>query len=224
MEIVFKNDDRVLMENRDLMREGGTFSDCPIGWGLLVRQLFHDIRDACKKHKCPPPKIAQVKSKFGCLCFYLEHDNQRNEDSPATIDVNRLISDAEERSMATCEITGLPGSYYVKDGWYATLHKDKAIALGYKKVKRKTPREMKKLKKIHPGEVLLKDFLGPLKISPSKLAEATRMSKTRILEILKGERSITKGTALILSKYFGNSVEFWLGLQVDYDSENKKKL
>gem|GEM_PF-2894672 len=135
---MFKNDYGVLMENKDLLRDGGVFSDCPIGWSSLVRQLFNDIRDTCKKHKCPPPMVAQVKSKFGCLCFYLEHDNRVSENASATIDVNRLIRDAEEKSLATCEITGLPGSYYFKDGWYATLHEDKAIALGYKKIKKKS--------------------------------------------------------------------------------------
>jgi len=138
MEIPFKNDYNVLIENKDLLRNSGMFSDCPIGWGQLVRQLFREIRCVCEKHKSAPPMVAQVKSKFGCLCFYLEQDNRMAEGSPAAIEVNRLISEAEDKSLVTCEITGLPGSYYVKDGWYATLHEDKAIELGYKKAGTKT--------------------------------------------------------------------------------------
>ncbi len=131
----FKNDHYVLIENKDMVRDGGTFSDCPIGWGALVRQLFNDIREACKKHKSALPQVAQVKSKFGCLCFYLKYDNRLVEGSPAEIEVNRLIREAEKKSMTTCEITGLPGYKFVKDGWIATLHEDKAIELGYKKAK-----------------------------------------------------------------------------------------
>ena len=131
--MVFKNDNEVLFENRDMLRDGGFFSDCPIGWGMLVRQLFKDIRKVCEKHKSAFPMVAQVKSKFGCLCFYLEQDNRMVEDSPAATEVNILIGDAEKKSMATCEITGLPGSYYVKDGWYATLNEKRANELGYTK-------------------------------------------------------------------------------------------
>ncbi len=134
MEMAFKNDDKVLFENRDMLREGGIFSDCPIGWGTLVRQLFNDIRDACKKHKSTLPLVAQVKSKFGGLCFYLDHQNdQFDENSSAGIEVKRLIKEAEKKSYAICEITGLPGSVHIKDRWFATLNEKKANELGYKK-------------------------------------------------------------------------------------------
>jgi addiction module HigA family antidote len=84
---------------------------------------------------------------------------------------------------------------------------------------------MKKLKNIHPGDVLSEEFLKPLRISAYRLCMDIGVPQTRISEILKGNRSITADTALRLSKYFGNSPSFWLGLQNDYDIEeelNKK--
>ena len=78
---------------------------------------------------------------------------------------------------------------------------------------------MAKLKNIHPGEVLLEEFLIPLNISAYKLAKDVAIPQTRLSQILKGKRKITADTALRLSKYFGNSPKFWLGLQDDYDIE-----
>jgi len=78
---------------------------------------------------------------------------------------------------------------------------------------------MSKLKNIHPGEVLKEEFLAELNISAYKLAKDTSIPQTRISEILKGKRRITADTALRLSKYFGNTAKFWLGLQDDYDLE-----
>ena len=80
---------------------------------------------------------------------------------------------------------------------------------------------MEKLKNIHPGEVLLKEFLLPLEISAYRLAKETFLPQTRISEIIKGNRRITADTALRFSKYFGNSAKFWLGLQDDYDLEEE---
>jgi addiction module HigA family antidote len=80
---------------------------------------------------------------------------------------------------------------------------------------------MKKLKNIHPGDVLREEFLLPLNITAYKLCKATNIPQTRISEILKGNRSITADTALRLSKYFGNSPNFWLGLQNDFDIEEE---
>jgi addiction module HigA family antidote len=80
---------------------------------------------------------------------------------------------------------------------------------------------MKKLKNIHPGDVLREEFLLPLNITAYKLCKATNIPQTRISEILKGKRSITADTALRLSKYFGNSANFWLGLQNDFDIEEE---
>lgn len=80
---------------------------------------------------------------------------------------------------------------------------------------------MTKLKNIHPGEVLLKEFLMPLGISAYKLTKDIGIRKTRVSEILKGNRRITADTALRLSKYFGNSAKYWLGLQNDFDLEEE---
>jgi antitoxin HigA-1 len=80
---------------------------------------------------------------------------------------------------------------------------------------------MAKLKNIHPGEVLLKEFLIPLNITAYKLAKDIEIPQTRISEIVKGNRRITADTALRLSKYFGNSAKFWLGLQDDFDIEEE---
>ena len=78
---------------------------------------------------------------------------------------------------------------------------------------------MAKLKNIHPGEVLLEEFLIPLNISAYRLAKDVAIPQTRLSQILKGRRKITADTALRLSKYFGNSPKFWLGLQADFDIE-----
>lgn len=80
---------------------------------------------------------------------------------------------------------------------------------------------MKKLKNIHPGEILLEEFLAPLEITAYKLSKDIGIPQTRISEILKGNRRITADTALRLSKYFGNSAKFWLGIQNDYDIEEE---
>ena len=80
---------------------------------------------------------------------------------------------------------------------------------------------MAKLKNIHPGEVLLEEFLLPLNISAYKLAKDIDTPQTRISEIIKGNRRVTADTALRFSKYFGNSAKFWLGLQDDFDIEEE---
>ena len=83
-------------------------------------------------------------------------------------------------------------------------------------------KDMAKLENIHPGEILKEEFLLPLGISAYKLAKETFMPQTRISEILKGRRRITADTALRLSKFFGTSPKFWLGLQDDYDLEEER--
>lgn len=80
---------------------------------------------------------------------------------------------------------------------------------------------MKKLKNIHPGDVLKEEFLTPLGISAYRLCMDIGVPQTRISEILKGNRSITADTALRLSEYFGNTPNFWLGLQNDFDIEEE---
>lgn len=81
---------------------------------------------------------------------------------------------------------------------------------------------MKKLKNIHPGEILSEEFLIPLDISAYRLSKEIGIPQTRISEIIKGNRRITADTALRLSKFFGNSAKFWLGLQDDFDIEEEK--
>lgn len=75
------------------------------------------------------------------------------------------------------------------------------------------------MKPIHPGEILMEEFLIPLKISQYRLAKDIGVSPRRINEIAHGERAITADTALRLSKYFGNTPYFWLNLQSHYDLE-----
>jgi addiction module HigA family antidote len=81
---------------------------------------------------------------------------------------------------------------------------------------------MNKIPNIHPGEILLEDFLIPMEISAYRLAKETNINQTRISEIIKGKRSITVDTALRFSKFFGNSPEFWINCQTHYDLEEKK--
>jgi addiction module HigA family antidote len=78
---------------------------------------------------------------------------------------------------------------------------------------------MKKIPNIHPGEILLEEFLIPMEISQYRLSKDLKIPQTRISQIVKGNRRITADTALRLSKYFGTSAKFWLGLQDDYDLE-----
>ena len=80
---------------------------------------------------------------------------------------------------------------------------------------------MDRLENIHPGEVLLEEFLHPMNISAYRLSIDIKIPQTRISEILKGRRRITADTALRLSNYFGNSAKFWLGLQDDFDIEEE---
>jgi len=82
---------------------------------------------------------------------------------------------------------------------------------------------MEKLENVHPGEILLYEFLKPLNISAYRLSKDLSIPQTRISEIVKGRRRITADTALRLSKYFGNSAKFWLGLQDDFDIEEGKE-
>lgn len=82
---------------------------------------------------------------------------------------------------------------------------------------------MEKLANIHPGEILNNEFLEPLEITAYRLSKDLKIPQTRISEIIKGNRRITADTALRLSKYFGNSAKFWLGIQNDYDIEEEKE-
>ena len=75
----------------------------------------------------------------------------------------------------------------------------------------------KKMNPLHPGEILLEEFLKPMNLSQNKLALDIRVPARRINEIVHGKRRITADTAMRLAKYFKMSPQFWLGLQMDYD-------
>lgn len=80
----------------------------------------------------------------------------------------------------------------------------------------------KRLPPIHPGEILLEEFLGPMEISQYRLAKDISVAPRRVNEIVHGDRSITADTALRLARYFGTSERFWLNLQSRYDLEAEK--
>jgi len=82
---------------------------------------------------------------------------------------------------------------------------------------------MNRLPNIHPGEVLKEEFLDPLGVSQNGLARAIAVPPRRINEIVLGKRTITADTALRLSRYFGTTAQFWMGLQADYDLEEAAK-
>jgi addiction module HigA family antidote len=79
-----------------------------------------------------------------------------------------------------------------------------------------------KLPPIHPGEILLEEFLKPMKIEPEELARDTNLSPIVIQEVVAGRRSISPETALRLSRYFSVSERFWMNLQARYDLEMEK--
>lgn len=76
-----------------------------------------------------------------------------------------------------------------------------------------------KLPNVHPGEVLLQEFLKPMGISQNRLAREITVPPRRVNEIVLGKRAITPDTAIRLARYFGTSERFWLGLQMDFDLE-----
>lgn len=80
-----------------------------------------------------------------------------------------------------------------------------------------------RLANVHPGDVLREDFLGPMDITPYRLAKDTGLSQTHIGDILRGERSVTAATALRLAAYFGTTARFWLNLQASYDLEEAQE-
>src|SRR5437588_12050826 len=80
----------------------------------------------------------------------------------------------------------------------------------------------RKLPPVHPGEILLEEFLSPLGLSQYRLAKETSVPPRRINEIVRGARSISADTALRLARYFGTSERFWLNLQARYDLEVEK--
>ena len=87
---------------------------------------------------------------------------------------------------------------------------------------RPVTRSPKKLPPIHPGEILNEEFLRPMQITQYRLAQAIGVDARRIHAIVHGQRSITAETALLFSRFFGNSAEFWMGLQSQYDLEREQ--
>jgi len=77
---------------------------------------------------------------------------------------------------------------------------------------------------VHPGEILLEEFLKPMGISQYRLAESIRVPARRINEIVLEKRGITADTALRLSRFFGNSAQFWMNLQTRYELESARDL
>ena len=87
---------------------------------------------------------------------------------------------------------------------------------------RSSARRRRKLPPIHPGEILNEEFLIPMNVTQYRLARAVGVDPRRVHAIIHGERSITAETALLLSRFFGNSAEFWMGLQSQYDLEREQ--
>lgn len=81
---------------------------------------------------------------------------------------------------------------------------------------------MKKLKNVHPGEILKNDFLNEMKITPYALAKAIGIDQTRISQLIKGSRSMCTDTALRLGKFFNMSAEFWMNAQSRFDLEEER--
>ncbi|MDE0176423.1 MAG: HigA family addiction module antitoxin [Defluviicoccus sp.] len=86
----------------------------------------------------------------------------------------------------------------------------------------RTARARTKLPPIHPGQILNDDFLVPMGVTQYRLARAIGVDPRRVHAIVHGERSITAETALYFSRFFGNSAEFWMGLQSQYDLERER--
>ena len=82
--------------------------------------------------------------------------------------------------------------------------------------------KVNKMENVHPGEVLLEEFLVPMGLSQNRIAREIGVPPRRINEIVHGKRAVTADTALRLARYFGTSEAFWMGLQADYDLEEAR--
>jgi len=82
--------------------------------------------------------------------------------------------------------------------------------------------KLKKISPVHPGEILMEEFIVPFGLNQTQLAKSIHVSPRRVNEIVQGKRSVSADTALRLSRYFGTSAQFWLGLQMDYDLDAQK--
>jgi len=83
---------------------------------------------------------------------------------------------------------------------------------------------MRRIGNIHPGEILLEEFLKPMGITAYRLSKETKTDQTRISEIIHGKRAISVDTALRFARFFGNSPEFWINLQNHFDIQEKKQI
>lgn len=81
---------------------------------------------------------------------------------------------------------------------------------------------MKRLSNVHPGEVLKEEFLEPLNVSAVRLAQATGIAPAQVADIIQERSRVTADIALRLAKYFGTTPRFWMGLQDDYDLEERQ--
>lgn len=82
---------------------------------------------------------------------------------------------------------------------------------------------MERIPNVTPGEILNEEFLKPMGITAYRLSRDTEMPATRVSQILRGRRRITADTALRFSRYFGNSAEFWMGIQDEYDLRKERE-
>src|SRR5258708_4170392 len=98
-------------------------------------------------------------------------------------------------------------------------HRQECLCYGSFSANRKERMMAKKLKPVHPGEILREEFMAPLELSMNKMAMALRVPVTRIADIVNERRGITADTALRFARYFKNSPAFWMNLQTRYDLE-----
>lgn len=84
-------------------------------------------------------------------------------------------------------------------------------------------KKSKLLPLIHPGEILIEEFISPMDLSLASVARSTQLPASRLTEITKGRRSITAETALRLAKFFGTTAQFWVGLQAEHDLEKAQR-
>jgi len=121
-----------------------------------------------------------------------------------------VLSVCQEFGKGSIAFVSMISGAYVSNGTMVLLPKWRSPT-----IIRRT--DMDRIPLVTPGEILNEEFLKPLEISSYRLAKDTGMPATRISQILKGKRRITADTALRLSRYFGNSPDFWLGIQDEYD-------
>ncbi|CAA6825496.1 MAG: HigA protein (antitoxin to HigB) [uncultured Sulfurovum sp.] len=103
--------------------------------------------------------------------------------------------------------------------WWGSFRKSLPIMLDVELVDYHEEKQMSKIEPIHAGEILLEEFIQPFGLSQNALANALKVTPRRINEIVNKKRAITADTALRLSKFFGNSAEFWMNLQNKYELE-----